>query len=198
MKQKLFLLLLLFVGVNNIQAQSWKDFFSKKNISKVANVAGIDIPFEIEGNWSYIGTAVQLETDDIIKKTAAEVAAVAVEERVNQELQKYGLTQGMVQFSFSADGKLSITAAKYSLPATYTLSEDQKTMTISVAKMVNLDAVVQSTLDDSISLLFNADKLIEAVKFLSNKFDYASIKTISQVLENYDGLKIGVELEKVK
>ncbi len=197
MKKTLLLLTCLILSVSNIQAQSWKNLFSKKNVSKVASAAGIDIPFEIEGEWVFQGTAVELETDNMLKKAAAEMAAIAIEEKINQQQEKYGIKPGMVKFTFNKDGVVNVSALNHSIPARYELSKDKKTMHVTVANMINMDATIKHTLDNSLSILFNADKIVELIKYFSTQVDYASLQAITQILDNYDGLKVGVELQKV-
>lgn len=196
MKKILFILLCTVSCTVAVQAQSWKDFLNSKNVGKIASVAGIDIPFEIEGEWSYVGTAVELETDNMLKKAAAEMAAVAVEQKINEQQAKYGIKPGMLKFTFKNDGNATISALNQSLPVKYNLSKDKKSMNIKVANIINMDATIKHTIDNSLSILFEGDKVIELIKYLNTQVDYATIKTISQVLENYDGLKVGIELEK--
>ena len=50
------------------------------------------------------------------------------------------------------------------------------------------------------SILFNADKLMDLAKTVSNtaslKSSNATLKSVSALLNNYQGLKLGFELEK--
>ena len=198
MKKALILLGCFFLSINVSSAQSWKNMFSKKNVSKIASTVGLDLPFEIEGTWSFQGTAVELQTEDICKKAAAQVAAVAVEEKINQQQAKYGIKPGMIKLHFEKDGQVTLQAMDYKFPAKYTLSKDQKTMNVSVGQVLNLDADIRHTLDNSMSILFNADKVVELIKYFNTQTDITSLKAVSQILENYDGLKVGIELQKVK
>lgn len=195
MKKIIFIYLFLSVGLV-AKAQSWSDFFTKENVAKVASVAGVDIPLNIEGEWSYTGSAVQLETDDIFKRAAAEVAAIAVEEKINEQQQKYGIKPGMIRLRFN-NGKLVVSALKYSVPASYQLSSDRKQLNINLNNIIHIDATVEQTLDNSLSILFDADKAVELIKYFNKQVDNTSLNTITQVLESYDGLKVGVELEKI-
>ena len=61
-------------------AQSLKDLLKKatdnetvKNV--VESVTGKTLPVDVKGTWTYSGTAVKLESDDLLKSTAATLAA---------------------------------------------------------------------------------------------------------------------------
>ena len=104
----------------------------------------------------------------------------------------------MIKLHFEKDGQVTLQAMDYKFPAKYTLSKDQKTMNVSVGQVLNLDADIRHTLDNSMSILFNADKVVELIKYFNTQTDITSLKAVSQILENYDGLKVGIELQKVK
>mgnify|MGYP001945048939 FL=1 len=186
----------MLLSLNIANAQSWSNMFSKKNISKIASGMGVELPFDINGTWSYVGTAVELQTDDFLKKAAAQVAAIAVEEKINQQQAKYGIKPGMIQASFGANNVVTFEAMTYKIPAKYELSKDKKQMIISVGDIIKVDADIRHTLDNQLSLLVNADKVLELIKYLNAQIDHNTLKTISQVIDNYDGLKIGIQLEK--
>ena len=50
--------------------------------------------------------------------------------------------------------------------------------------------------EGGISILFNADKLLDMVNLISSKTSSTSIRSISSLLGSYDGIKVGMNLEK--
>ena len=50
--------------------------------------------------------------------------------------------------------------------------------------------------DGSISILYDADKLLDVVNMISSKTSNTSLKTISSLLGSYDGIKVGMNLKK--
>ncbi|EGJ71112.1 hypothetical protein Bcop_0901 [Bacteroides coprosuis DSM 18011] len=196
MKKVILLLCTLFIGLQSTDAQSLKNLFSKKNVSRMASNVGIKTPLKLEGStWQYAGTALELKTDNALKKAAAEMAAIAAEEKINEQLSSLGISLGMVRFQFEKDGKLMIQAKNKKLPATYQLSKDQKVMTISLAQRMSFNADVNHSLE-TMSLLFEADKLMDLITFISEKSQSTSLQTIGALAKNYDGMKIGIQLEK--
>ena len=45
-------------------------------------------------------------------------------------------------------------------------------------------------------LLFNSDKLLKLITFLSSKSSNTTLKTISSLADSYDGMMLGLELKK--
>ena len=65
MKKVILLLCTLFIGLQSTDAQSLKNLFSKKNVSRMASNVGIKTPLKLEGStWQYAGTALELKTDN--------------------------------------------------------------------------------------------------------------------------------------
>ena len=75
-------------------AQSLKDLFSKDNIKDVVeNVTGLDLSKDeavITGTWQFSGTAVELESKDILKKAAAKLAVETIEKKLDETIAKIG------------------------------------------------------------------------------------------------------------
>lgn len=186
----------LFLGAQFSNAQSFKDFFNKKNLGKVASSVGVDIPFNIEGSWKYSGIAVKMESEDVLKRAAASVAAIAAEEKVNEQLSRLGIDFNSLVFSFAKDGKLQIGVGERQIPAEYILSPDKKVITLLLTKKLKVDADVQNNID-ALSLLFDADKLLKVAEFISDKVNNKTIKGIADMAKSYDGMKIGFQLERI-
>jgi hypothetical protein len=76
---------------------------------------------------------------------------------------------------------------------------DQTTGKLTVTGTVGLvktEGYVVKNSDGSISVLYDADKLLDLVNMISAKTSNTSIKTISSLLGSYDGIKVGMNLAK--
>ena len=90
MKRKLLsfavLITLLLVPTVN-RAQSIKDLFNKDNISKVVNaVTGHTETVDMTGTWRYTGSAIEFESENLLKKAGGTVAASAAEQKLDEQL----------------------------------------------------------------------------------------------------------------
>ena len=74
---------------SNSQAQSLKDLLNKDNISKVVNaITGTPETIDMTGTWTYSGSAVEFESDNLLMKAGGAAAATMAENK---------LTDGMKQ-----------------------------------------------------------------------------------------------------
>ena len=104
MKRKLLsfavLITLLLVPTVN-RAQSIKDLFNKDNISKVVNaVTGHTETVDMTGTWRYTGSAIEFESENLLKKAGGTVAASAAEQKLDEQLAKVGIKEGQLSFTF--------------------------------------------------------------------------------------------------
>ena len=109
MKMKKNFLSIAFMAVfmlmaTNSQAQSWSDLFNKDNISKVVNaITGTTESIDMTGTWSYKGSAVEFESDNLLMKAGGAAAATMAENKLNEQLSKIGIKDGQMSFTFNAD-----------------------------------------------------------------------------------------------
>lgn len=184
-------------------AQSLTDLLKKvttnetvKNV--VENVTGTVIPVDIKGTWTYSGTAVKFESDDLLKSTAASLAATQVEEKLDSYVAKVGIKAGTFSFTFNEDNSFTATVKGKNFSGTYTLSEDYKTISLIFGTKISLKPFTASLSATStqIDLLFEADRLLELLGKLTASSSNSTLKTIGTLVNQYDGMQIGLELQK--
>lgn len=184
-------------------AQSLTDLLKKvtdnetvKNV--VETVTGTTLPVDVKGTWTYSGTAVKFESDDILKSTAASLAASQVEEKLDSYVAKVGIKAGTFSFTFNEDNTFTAKVKGKSFKGTYTLSEDYKTLSLQFGKTIGLKpftAAISAT-SSQLDLLFQADKLLELLGKLTSTSSNSTLKTIGSLVNQYDGMKLGLELTK--
>ena len=172
MKRKLLsfavLITLLLVPTVN-RAQSIKDLFNKDNISKVVNaVTGHTETVDMTGTWRYTGSAIEFESENLLKKAGGTVAASAAEQKLDEQLAKVG---------------------------TYSYDAGTQMLHLRYMKLIPMNAKVNYT-TQQMDLLFEADKLLKLITFLSSKSSSATLKAISSLADSYDGMMLGYELKR--
>ena len=184
-------------------AQSLGDLLKKvtgnetvKNV--VESVTGTTIPVDIKGTWTYSGTAVKLESDDILKSTAASLAASQIEDKLDQYVAKVGIKAGTFSFTFKEDNSFTATVMSKNFNGTYSISEDYKTMSLQFGKTISLKPFTAdvSATSSQLDLLFQADKLLELLGKLTASSSNSTLKTVGTLVNQYDGMKLGLELKK--
>lgn len=177
-------------------AQSFKDLFNKENISKVVNaVTGHTTAIDMTGTWSYTGPAIEFESDNLLKKAGGAVAATAAEKKLKEQLAKIGIKEGQMDFTFNADSTFTNTMGKRTLKGTYSYNASEGKVQLKYMKLLPLNAKVNCT-PEKMELLFNSDKLLKLITFLSSKSNNASLKAISSLADSYEGMLLGFETFK--
>jgi len=189
----------LLATTSNAQAQSWKDIFSSENISKavdtVKEVTGTAKIADITGTWSYSGSAVSFDSDNLLNKAGGTVAASTVESKLDTQLAKVGIKAGATSFTFNEDGTFTSVLGKRTVKGTYTYDSSASTINLKFSGLVGMDAAVSGS-SNTMSLLFDADKLLQFITFLGNKVNNTTIKSITALAESYDGMKLGMEMKR--
>ena len=193
----------LFLAGQTASAQSLTDLLKKvtdnetvKNV--VENVTGTTLPVDIKGTWTYSGTAVKFESDDILKSTAASLAASQVEDKLDQYVAKVGIKAGTFSFTFKEDNTFTATVKGKNFNGTYTLSDNYKTLSLQFGQAIGLKpftAAISAT-SSQLDLLFQADKLLELLGKLTSSSSNSTLKTVGTLVNQYDGMKLGLELKK--
>lgn len=199
MKRKLLsfavLITLLLVPTVN-RAQSIKDLFNKDNISKVVNaVTGHTETVDMTGTWRYTGSAIEFESENLLKKAGGTVASSAAEQKLDEQLAKVGIKEGQLSFTFNADSTFVSTLGKRKLNGTYSYDAGTQMLHLRYMKLIPMNAKVNYT-TQQMDLLFEADKLLKLITFLSSKSSSATLKAISSLADSYDGMMLGYELKR--
>ncbi len=189
---------------NTASAQKLKDILGKvANNSTVTEiveqVTGVNLSKgDIKGTWNYTGSAVKLESDDLVKTAAAGVAATQVEKKLDEYLAKAGLKSGTFSFTFNEDNTFYTTVKGKNFNGTYTLSEDGKTLNLKYGKTLGSTGITATAQINAstFELLFKADKLLDLIGKLTSATSNSTLKTIGTLAGQYDGMKIGLELQK--
>ena len=184
-----------------------KDIVSNENVQdivgSVTESLGIDLtPDDIKGTWDYSGTAVKFTSDNMLASAASTLASSQVESKLNEYLQKIGLKEGTFSYTFNADSTFTNIFLKQTLKGTYSIVKGNggDTLQLKYGKSEKLDFLtLNTTVDigtDKTEFLFNADKLLDFIGKISSSSNNSTLKSLTALTSNYDGLKIGFQVKK--
>ena len=150
----------------------------------------------ILGTWNFQSSACVFESQNLLMKAGGELAASRLEEKVNAAMQRVGITQGSCSYTFNEDGTFASVMFGRTLKGTYKLDAENKKIT-----MFYLGGIMQSTaqvalFNNKLSLLYDSDKLLKVVNTMSALSGSSAAKALTQILNAYDGMLIGMELTK--
>lgn len=187
----------------NVSGQSISDIFKSPAIEKTVTgfTGGKELTMEnIEGKWIYTHPAVQLKSDNVLKNAAANVATAELEKKLKEACTKAGIVEGVFDYTFNKDNTFSNTLKGRSLKGTFVIDRDEKTIEFHYAKAGKFNGlkitghVIIS--GSSISILFNADKLLDLISKVSSFTNNSTLNTIGKLAEQYTGMMLGFTLKK--
>lgn len=191
---KYILLAVLALPISS-RAQSLKDLLNKDNIEKVVNAVTNNKTVQMTGTWTFTGSALEFESDNLLQQAGGTLAASAVEKKLDEQLNKIGIKPGELSFTFNTDSTFVATIGSKPLNGTYSYDTSTQKVNLKLAKIAGLNAKVNCT-SNQMDLLFNADKLLQLLTFLSSKSNNNTLKSIGSLAESYDGMLVGLGLEK--
>lgn len=202
MLRKIILLLFAFTVYSGASAQDWKSILGGIANKVEETVTQVKDGVSIVGTWQYVKPDCKFESDDLLSKAGGEVAAKKVEDEMAKHLSKLGFNEKTV-YTFNADSTYTSTVGGRTVNGTYSYNKDTKEVTMKTKLGLKFNAKVSVSMlngGNKMSLLFKADKLMSLAQTvtgaLSGKTSNSTVSTINTVLEQYDGLLLGFEMQK--
>lgn len=194
----------IFLSVSDAAyGQSIKDILNSSAVKDAvtAVTGGKKLTVEnLAGTWTYVNPAIQLEGDNVLKNAAAGVASSEMEKKLKEYCAKVGIIEGVFNYTFNTDSTFTSVLKGRTLKGTYSFNADDKTMElhygqIGKSSLTTMTAHVVVT-HDQLSLLFNADKLLDFLTKLSAVSKNTTLQTLNKLASQYDGMMMGFELKK--
>ena len=147
----------------------------------------------IVGTWAYDSPAIVFESDDLLSKTGAALAANKIESKLQTTLSKYGITKDKFSITFKKDGTFTETIRGKSYSGKWTVSDSKLVLTYSLKKM----EITTQKEGNKLMFVTDATKLLNLVQSLGAKTaTNSSLSTISALAKNIKGMKVGLTLVK--
>lgn len=199
--RKIFIILAAVVlSGTTVSAQSLKEILKSTAGTVLNTVAGAVTPLDLtSGTLTYKSAAVELVSDsNALSNVAGKAAEGTIEAKVNNELEKVGIKEGFITFDFASDSTFQMHFKNRTVSGTYTVADNAITLVFGkVLKSVTMTGTVTST-TNGCKMVFPSQKFLNFIKVVlklaGNKSNTAS--TISNLLKNYDNLKLGFYLTK--
>lgn len=202
------LLLLAFCGAAQLtittQAQSLKDLLNstvvKDVVSSVVTGEKTVTSANLLGTWNYVNPTVKLESENALKSVAAKMAAGEMEKKLAEICAKAGIKANMFNYTFNADSTFCSEIKGKTLNGTYSINKATNTIELHYGRFENLRLTTLKAqpliTDNQLSLLFEADKLLDFLGKVATLSDNSTLKMVSQLAQQYDGMLMGFELKK--
>lgn len=186
----------LFAASTTANAQSLKDLLKKENLENLMNnTSGGKGSPELAGTWTYASTVIDFKTEELKKKAGGDSAANKTKKKLDEQLNKIGVKPGTVAFTFNEDGTFTATMNKKGAKGAYTYDKATSTANFIFGGFFALDSKVNYS-PNKTSFMFDADKLILLLTFLSQQNDDATLKKLTELASEHEGMLVGLEMKK--
>ncbi len=154
----------------------------------------------LEGAWVYVAPACKFKSEDLLKSAGGDVVASQISKELAPTYTKLGFTSEAFGFNFENDGEFIMTYGKLPLPGEATKSEEKGFFNLEFVKLGTISIVTTpayfEVVGDKMVVLFEADKFINMFRSVVNTLGITTLNTVFELVDSYDGVLIGFELNK--
>ena len=144
------------------------------------------------GTWTYSGPKIVFESENILSSLGGQVVSSNLESKLGTQLGKMGLTAGKSVLTLNADGSCTFSLSNKTLSGTYVYDASTNKLTLTGIFGLGQMTSTVSVQGNQLYMLFDADKLLNVATSLSSN----STSTLSSLIKNYTGLKLGWSMTK--
>ena len=153
---------------------------------------------DIVGTWNYTSPAVSFESDNALMKIGGAGAATAVEEKLSPYYNQLGFNKTVL--TVEADHSFTMKLGLLSLKGTIEKDETDNGLVFNFSAFGKISlgqGKAHATKSGStLNLTFDATRLIEILTKISSTLNISTLKTVTSLLDNYDGIYMGFKLKK--
>lgn len=177
----------------NVSVQNLKSILSDVAKTVIGNKA--TTAKALVGTWKYNRPVCQFESESVVAKTGSKAITSQVENKLEPIYKKFGMDD--CSYTFHVDSTYTQMVKGKKTSGTYIFDPENKTVTMRTKLGMSVKAHVIVT-GPTMTLLFNADKLMSTLKTLTNLTSRLSsaASTVNSLVNNYDGMLLGFELIK--
>lgn len=172
-------------------------------IGGVANVLGLGSTElsvkNLEGTWKYSDPAVSFKSDNLLLKAGGAAAAATIEKKLEPYYKTAGLTN--LTFTVNSDSTFTMKARLITINGTVEIGADGKSMQLHFKALgkINVGSVAAYTKlsgKDKLEMTFDVSKLVTILEKVGSLTGNSTIKGVTSLLEQYDGVTAGFDMKK--
>lgn len=162
----------------------------------ISSVIGLNKLTEknLHGTWKYSGPGCAFTSDNALSRAGGEIVASKIEEKLKDEYSKLGFKSSNTYVTFNEDGTFAAKIAGKSWSGKYTF--DEKTGALKMQGLLLTLNGYATRASGGVSLLFESKKLLTLIQTMASLSGNATISTIGDLSKNYDGVRLGFDMEK--
>ena len=176
----------------------------------------------LEGTWEYRGVACVLESESMLSEIGGSLVTSQVEERLDGLFARVGVAPGTCTFTFVGKDSCVFNVAGRNVAGGYTLNAEEKVIEFRfLYDRVSFRTFVSYNVTD-MNIVFDADRLLSLVKSVTGGISSgasslgsmasgseataglgtsasaisSTLNTVGSLLDNYNGMMLGMKLKK--
>lgn len=147
----------------------------------------------IIGTWTYTEPAIVFTSDNLLTKAASKIAANKVENKIQEQLSKYGIKPGTFSITFKEDGTCTEVVNGKTMNGKWTVADSKLKLTVGGVKALSVTTQIDGK---DMQVVTDATKLLNLFKTLGAKSSNANIKTVASLMKSVKGMQAGITLRK--
>ncbi len=147
----------------------------------------------IIGTWVYSEPAIVFTSDNILAKAASKIASNKVENKIQEQLTKYGIKPGSFSMTFNEDGTFSETLKGKTTKGTWKVENSKLQLSVVGVRALSITTQVDGK---DMQFVTDATKLLNLFKTIGAKSSNSSIKTVTSLMKSVNGMQAGITLRK--
>lgn len=150
---------------------------------------------DLAGTWKSSGPAVSFKSENLLEKAGGTAASATIESKLEPYYKKVGLDNAT--FTFTKEGAVTITLKSgKTITGTVEKGEAEGTMVFTFGKLKIGKLTAYVSKGTSLSIMFDASKLVKLVSAIAKYTKVSSLSTVSALLDSYDGVYAGFKFNK--
>ena len=148
---------------------------------------------KIIGTWAYSEPAIVFTSNNLLAKAASKIAANKVENKIQEQLSKYGIAPGTFSMTFNEDGTFTETLKGKTTQGTWTVQDSKLVLSVAGVKALSITTQIDGK---DLQFVTDATKLLNLFKTLGAKSSNSSIRTAASLMKSVNGMQAGITLRK--
>lgn len=153
---------------------------------------------DLVGSWTYTGPAVSFASDNALKNIGGAAAATAVETKLEPYYKRLGFTK--TTLTVNEDHSFEMKMGVIQFKGTIEKTDDGNLKFNFSALGRNLGAVAAHATKsgNTLNITFDSTKMVKMLTTVSSKLNISTLKTLSSLLNAYDGIYMGYKMTKTE
>lgn len=147
----------------------------------------------IVGTWEYSEPAIVFQSDNILTQAGSKLVANKLETKIQDQLDKYGIKEGALKFTFKEDGSFTQTLGSRTSSGTWAVKNKKLNLTYLGVRTFSITTQLES---NKLMFVTDATKLLQLVKTVGSNSGNANLQTISSLMNSVKGMEAGLTLVK--